>query len=283
MFLLDGSINFRRDNFQEVLRFVSEIVDTLYEAGDSIQVGLVQYNSDPTDEFFLKDFSTKQQIIDAINKVVYKGGRHANTKVGLQHLRLNHFVPEAGSRLDQRVPQIAFVITGGKSAEDAQEASLALTQRGIKVFAVGVKNIDSEEVGKIASNSATAFRVGNVQELSELSEQVLETLHDAMHETLCPGVSDVSKGDPLHVPIVVCPIRVISLSRSPVLAYRFCNKHLLTSLGVGSQRSPSHCYKFSHRVRGGVPFFVLRRFSPSPPFFRFIDPCYCLEFIRSII
>ncbi|XP_026902694.2 collagen alpha-3(VI) chain isoform X2 [Acinonyx jubatus] len=193
VFLLDGSINFRRDSFQEVLRFVSEIVDTLYEGGDSIQVGLVQYNSDPTDEFFLRDFTTKQQIIDAINKVVYKGGRHANTKVGLQHLRQNHFVPEAGSRLDQRVPQIAFVITGGKSVEDAQEASLALTQRGVKVFAVGVKNIDSEEIGKIASNSATAFRVGNVQELSELSEQVLETLHDAMHETLCPGVTDVSK------------------------------------------------------------------------------------------
>uniref|UniRef100_E1BB91 Collagen alpha-3(VI) chain n=1 Tax=Bos taurus TaxID=9913 RepID=E1BB91_BOVIN len=199
VFLLDGSINFRRDSFQEVLRFVSEIVDTVYEGGDSIQVGLVQYNSDPTDEFFLKDFPTKQQIIDAINKVVYKGGRHANTKVGLEHLRRNHFVPEAGSRLDQRVPQIAFVITGGKSVEDAQEASMALTQRGVKVFAVGVRNIDSEEVGKIASNSATAFRVGNVQELSELSEQVLETLHDAMHETLCPGVTDVSKACNLDV------------------------------------------------------------------------------------
>uniref|UniRef100_I2CWG4 Collagen alpha-3(VI) chain isoform 4 n=1 Tax=Macaca mulatta TaxID=9544 RepID=I2CWG4_MACMU len=199
VFLLDGSINFRRDSFQEVLRFVSEIVDTVYEDGDSIQVGLVQYNSDPTDEFFLKDFSTKRQIIDAINKVVYKGGRHANTKVGLEHLRVNHFVPEAGSRLDQRVPQIAFVITGGKSVEDAQDVSLALTQRGVKVFAVGVRNIDSEEVGKIASNSATAFRVGNVQELSELSEQVLETLHDAMHETLCPGVTDVAKACNLDV------------------------------------------------------------------------------------
>nr|XP_020043155.1 collagen alpha-3(VI) chain isoform X1 [Castor canadensis]XP_020043156.1 collagen alpha-3(VI) chain isoform X1 [Castor canadensis]XP_020043157.1 collagen alpha-3(VI) chain isoform X1 [Castor canadensis] len=199
VFLLDGSINFRRDSFQEVLRFASEIVDTVYEEGDSIQVGLVQYNSDPTDEFFLKDFSTKRQIIDAINKVVYKGGRHANTRVGMEHLRLNHFVPEAGSRLDQRVPQIAFVITGGKSVEDAQDASLALTQRGVKVFAVGVRNIDSEEVGKMASNSATAFRVGNVQELSELSEQVLETLHDAMHETLCPGVTDVSKACNLDV------------------------------------------------------------------------------------
>ncbi|KAM7339691.1 hypothetical protein ACRRTK_000306 [Alexandromys fortis] len=199
VFLLDGSINFRRENFQEVLRFASEIVDTVYEEGDSIRVGLVQYNSDPTDEFFLREYSTKREIIDAINKVVYKGGRHANTKVGLEHLRQNHFVPSAGSRLDERVPQIAFVITGGKSVEDAQDVSLALTQKGVKVFAVGVRNIDSEEVGKIASNSATAFRVGSVQELSELSETVLETLHDAMHETLCPGVTDVSKACNLEV------------------------------------------------------------------------------------
>ncbi|XP_052606406.1 collagen alpha-3(VI) chain isoform X2 [Peromyscus californicus insignis] len=199
VFLLDGSINFRRDSFQEVLRFVSEIVDTVYEDGDSIRVGLVQYNSDPTDEFFLRDYSTKRQIIEAINKVIYKGGRHANTKVGLEHLRLNHFVPDAGSRLNERVPQIAFVITGGKSVEDAQDVSLALTQKGVKVFTVGVRNIDSEEVGRIASNSATAFRVSSVQELSELSETVLETLHDAMHETLCPGVTDVSKACNLEV------------------------------------------------------------------------------------
>ncbi|XP_036623350.1 collagen alpha-3(VI) chain isoform X1 [Trichosurus vulpecula] len=199
VFLLDGSINFRRDDFQEVLRFASGIVDTIYEGGDSIQVGLVQYNSDPTDEFFLKDFSTKEEIIDAINKVVYKGGREANTFVGLDHLRKNHFVPEAGSRIDQRIPQIAFVITGGSSVEDTEEATRALSQQGVKVFAVGVKSIDIGEVSKIASNSAIAFRVSNVQELSELSEQVLETLHDAMHETLCPGMTDVSRACHLDV------------------------------------------------------------------------------------
>ncbi|XP_044531619.1 collagen alpha-3(VI) chain [Gracilinanus agilis] len=199
VFLLDGSINFKRDHFQEVLRFVSGIVDTIYEGGDSIQVGVVQYNSDPTDEFFLKDFSTKEEIIDAINKVVYKGGREANTFVGLDHLRKNHFVPEAGSRIDQRIPQIAFVITGGSSVEDTEEATRALSQKGVKVFAVGVRNIDLREVSKIASNSAIAFRVSNVQELSELSEQVLETLHDAMHETLCPGVTDVSRACHLDV------------------------------------------------------------------------------------
>ncbi|XP_053511208.1 collagen alpha-3(VI) chain isoform X5 [Artibeus jamaicensis] len=199
VFLLDGSINFQRSSFQEVLHFVSDIVDTVYGPDDSIQVGLVQYNSDPTDEFFLKDFSTKQQIIDAINSVVYKGGRHANTKVALEHLRLNHFVPEAGSRLDPQVYPVAFVITGGRSVEDAQEASLALTQKGVKVFAVGLGSADSVELGKVASNSAMAFRVGSIQELSELKEQVLETLDAAMQKNLCPGQTDVARACNLDV------------------------------------------------------------------------------------
>ncbi|XP_045701568.1 collagen alpha-3(VI) chain isoform X4 [Phyllostomus hastatus] len=199
VFLLDGSINFQRSSFQEVLHFVADIVDTVSGPDDSIQVGLVQYNSDPTDEFFLKDFSTKQQIIDAINKVVYKGGRQANTKVALEHLRLNHFVPEAGSRLDQQVYQVAFVIAGGRSVEDAQEASLALTQKGVKVFAVGLGSADAVELGKIASNSAMAFRVGSIQELSELKEQVLETLDAAMQKNLCPGQTDVARACNLDV------------------------------------------------------------------------------------
>lgn len=264
VFLLDGSINFRRDSFQEVLRFASEIVDTVYEDGDSIRVGLVQYNSDPTDEFFLREYSTKRQIIDAINKVVYKGGRHANTRVGIEHLLRNHFVPDAGSRLAERVPQIAFVITGGKSVEDAQDVSLALTQKGVKVFAVGVRNIDSEEVGKIASNSATAFRVGSVQELSELSETVLETLHDAMHETLCPGVTDVSKGN----------CRVHSFRRpahaesglSAVLSCGFLR--LMVALGIYSCPwcSPTHCSRrfFQDKSQSLISFIFFLPLFDSP-------------------
>ena len=75
---------------------------------------------------------------------------------------------------------------------------MALTQRGVKVFALGLGNADSVELGKIASNSAMAFRVGSIQELSELKEQVLETLDAAMQKNLCPGQTDVAKGSPRH-------------------------------------------------------------------------------------
>ncbi|NWZ27383.1 CO6A3 protein, partial [Asarcornis scutulata] len=199
VFLLDGSINLGRDNFQEVLQFVYSVVDAIYEDGDSIQVGLAQYNSDVTDEFFLKDYSSKPQILDAINKVIYKGGRVANTGAAIKHLQAKHFVKEAGSRIDQRVPQIAFIVTGGKSSDDGQSASLAIAQKGVKVFAVGVRNIDLEEVSKLASESATSFRVSTAQELSELNEQVLVTLAAAMEEKLCPGTTDVTRECDLDV------------------------------------------------------------------------------------
>uniref|UniRef100_A0A663FBB9 Collagen alpha-3(VI) chain n=1 Tax=Aquila chrysaetos chrysaetos TaxID=223781 RepID=A0A663FBB9_AQUCH len=199
VFLLDGSINLGRDNFQEVIQFVYSVVDAIYRDGDSIQVGLAQYNSDVTDEFFLKDYSTKPQILDAINKVIYKGGRVANTGAAIKHLQAKHFVKEAGSRIDQRVPQIAFIVTGGKSTDDGPSASLEIAQKGVKVFAVGVKNIDLKEVSRLASESATGFRVSTVQELSELNEQVLVTLEAAMEEKLCPGTTDVTRDCDLDV------------------------------------------------------------------------------------
>ncbi|XP_067994165.1 collagen alpha-3(VI) chain [Melanerpes formicivorus] len=199
VFLLDGSINLGRDNFQEVLQFVYSVVDAIYRDGDSIQVGLAQYNSDVTDEFFLKDYSTKSQILDAINKVIYKGGLVANTGAAIKHIQANHFVKEAGSRIDQRVPQIAFIVTGGKSSDDGPSASLEIAQKGVKVFAVGVKNIDLKEISRLASESATSFRASTAQELSELNEQVLVTLEAAMEEKLCLGAADITRDCDLDV------------------------------------------------------------------------------------
>uniref|UniRef100_A0A7M4EEQ5 Collagen alpha-3(VI) chain n=1 Tax=Crocodylus porosus TaxID=8502 RepID=A0A7M4EEQ5_CROPO len=199
VFLLDGSINLGRDNFQEVIQFISSIVDAIYDDTASIQVGLAQYNSDVTDEFFLKDHATKQEILDAINKVAYKGGRVVNTGAAIKHLQAKHFVKEAGSRADQRIPQIAFIVTGGRPADDGQTAALALKQSGVKLFAVGVKNIDLDEVNKLSSEPATGFRVKAAQELSELNEQILVTMDAVMKEKLCPGVTDISRDCKLDV------------------------------------------------------------------------------------
>ncbi|XP_070588380.1 collagen alpha-3(VI) chain isoform X4 [Erythrolamprus reginae] len=199
VFLLDSSINFGRDNFPNVVEFIHDLIDAIYDEGDSIQVGLVQYNSDVSDEFFLKDLSHKEHILEAVKKIAYKGGRIANTGAGIKHIQAKHFVKEAGSRKDQNVPQIAVIITAGKPEDDGEAAVLGLSQSGVKVFAVGVKNIDLNEITKLSSDSTTAFRAATPQVLSELNEAVLVTLNDVMREQLCRGVVEVSRDCNLDV------------------------------------------------------------------------------------
>ncbi|XP_075036483.1 collagen alpha-3(VI) chain [Mixophyes fleayi] len=200
VFLVDGSMNMGRDNFKAVLQFVSDIVDSAVEEEDSIQIGLAQFNSDVTDEFFLKDFSKKDSVIEAVPKAEYKGGRLANLGTAIRHLQDKHFVKEAGSRISTGAPQIAFIITGAKSVSEGQAASLALTSEGVKVFAIGVGSISADEITKIASDAASAFRVPNVQELSELNEQILVTLDTALQQrSFCPKLVDAVKECNLEV------------------------------------------------------------------------------------
>ncbi|KAG9473389.1 hypothetical protein GDO78_016524 [Eleutherodactylus coqui] len=193
VFLVDGSINLGRDNFKEVLEFVSGIVDALVEGEGAIQIALAQYNSDVTDEFFLKEYKSRDQIMDAVTKAEYKGGRVANLGTAIKHLQDKHFIKAAGSRVDTGVPQIAFVITGARSVSDGQTAAQALASKGVKVFAIGVGSIATDEVSKIASDGPSAFRVPDVQVLSELNEQILITLEAALLKRgFCvPGMDSV--------------------------------------------------------------------------------------------
>ncbi|KAG8559226.1 hypothetical protein GDO81_017268 [Engystomops pustulosus] len=200
VFLVDGSINLGRDNFKEVLTFVSGIVDAIAEEDDAIQIGLAQYNSDVTDEFFLKEYKNRDDIMDAVTKAEYKGGRVANLGAAIRHLQDKHFVKPAGSRIDAGVPQIAFIITGAKSVSEGQASAQALTSKGVKVFAIGVGSIVTDEVAKIASDPASAFRVPVVQELSELNEQILITLETALQKrSVCPGGADAVRECNLEV------------------------------------------------------------------------------------
>ncbi|XP_043916458.1 collagen alpha-3(VI) chain isoform X2 [Protopterus annectens] len=192
VFIIDSSINFRRDEFNQVIQFVYGILENIYEdPPDDIRVGMVLYNTDVDDQFFFKTYPSKQDILDRMEKSQYMGGRTLNTGLALKHVLENHFVESAGNR--KNVPQIAFIVTGGNSADDGKTAALALKNKGVRVFAVGVKNADMEEVTGLASESATAFRDPQVKGLSELNEQILVTLAASMKGGLCPGVPEPSK------------------------------------------------------------------------------------------
>ncbi|XP_049340638.1 collagen alpha-3(VI) chain isoform X2 [Astyanax mexicanus] len=199
VFLVDGSINLGKDNFKEVMEFIVNLIDLFFTEQDNLQIGLAHYASDVTDVFYLNTYNNKDDIINAIGRAEYKGGRRINTGNAIKHIQQAHFVKEKGSRKDEGVPQILMIVTGGRSQDDGKSAALGLKATGVRIYAVGVGDIE-DELNDLGSETTTVARASTFQELSELNEQILETLDDEiMGIKLCTGVKDTAKACNLDV------------------------------------------------------------------------------------
>ncbi|KAF4109077.1 hypothetical protein G5714_010150 [Onychostoma macrolepis] len=199
VFLVDGSINLGKDNFKEVMEFILNLIDLFFTERDNLQIGLAHYATDVTDVFYLNTYKNKDDIINAITRTEYKGGREIKTGNAIRHVQKTHFVKERGSRKDMGIPQILMVVTGGRSRDDSKSAALALKASGVRIYAVGVGDIE-DELNNLGSEATTVARASTFQELSELNEQILETLDDEVKGiVLCTGVKDTTRECKLDV------------------------------------------------------------------------------------
>lgn len=192
VFLVDGSINVGRDNFRDVMDFISNLVDLFYTERDNLRIGLAHYAEDLNDGFYLNTYSNRDDVMNAVGQIEYKGGRRLNTAVALRTIQDVYFSKGRGSRMDEGIPQILITITGGNSADDSKSAVLGLKNKGVRVFAVGVGNIKNE-LENLASEPTMVARASKFQELSELTEQILETLDDEVKGKLCTGPKETPK------------------------------------------------------------------------------------------
>ncbi|KAJ8350520.1 hypothetical protein SKAU_G00256500 [Synaphobranchus kaupii] len=200
VFLVDGSINLGRENFKVVMEFIQNLIDLFFTERDNLRISLAHYAADVTDVFYLNTYKNKDDIIDAVTRTGYKGGRRLNTGAAIKHVQEIHFTKEKGSRKDEGIPQILMVITGGRSHDDGKSAALGLREAGVRIYAVGVGDIE-DELNQIGSEPNTVARASTFQELSELNEQILETLDDEVKGLkLCTDVAE---------PTRVCKVEVL--------------------------------------------------------------------------
>ncbi|XP_032423104.1 collagen alpha-3(VI) chain isoform X8 [Xiphophorus hellerii] len=199
VFLMDGSINLGQSNFNNVRDFIMNLIDLFYNERDNLRIGLAQYATDVSDAFFLNTYSNRDNVIEAIGKIEYKGGRRIMTGDAIRHVQDVHFSKQRGSRKDEGTPQILMLVTGGRSQDDGKTAALGLKNKGVRIFAVGVGDIQ-DELENLASQSSTVARAQTFQELSELNEQILEALDDEVKETYC---IETQPAKPCNVEVLV--------------------------------------------------------------------------------
>ncbi|XP_026189122.1 collagen alpha-1(XX) chain isoform X1 [Mastacembelus armatus] len=183
MLLVDGSWSIGRTNFRRVRDFLEGLVTPFHIGPNHIQIGLTQYSGDPRTEWHLNNFTTKDQLLEAVRNFRYKGG---NTFTGqaLLHVMEENMRAEAGARSE--APFFLVLLTDGKSQDDAVSAASRLKNAGVEIIAVGVKNADEAELRQVASEPVD-LNVYNVNDFPLLSKLVARLVH-----ILCGRIEDRS-------------------------------------------------------------------------------------------
>ncbi|XP_072206162.1 collagen alpha-1(XX) chain [Excalfactoria chinensis] len=173
--LVDGSWSIGRSNFKLIKEFLSALVSPFNIAQDKIRVGLSQYSSDPRTEWDLSTYATRDQVLEAVRNLRYKGG-NTFTGLALTHVLEQNLKPDAGARLEAE--KLVILLTDGKSQDDANLAAQTLKNLGIEIFAIGVKNADEAELKQVASEplELTVYNVLDFPLLSSLVGRLTRVL-----------------------------------------------------------------------------------------------------------
>ncbi|XP_051868952.1 collagen alpha-1(XII) chain-like isoform X2 [Pristis pectinata] len=188
VFLVDGSWSVGRANFRRIREFIYSLVSAFEIGNDKTRIGIVQYSSDTRTEFNLNAYSQKEDVLNAITNLPYKGG---NTMTGdaIDYLVKITFREDAGAR--KSYPKIAIIITDGKSQDPVTESAKALRNIGVEVFTLGIKGADLEELQLIASapQKKHVFKVADFDKIQEVQNEIIGQVCSGVEEQLGEIVS----------------------------------------------------------------------------------------------
>ncbi|KAG7232267.1 hypothetical protein INR49_009312, partial [Caranx melampygus] len=179
VFLLDRSGSIATENYKAMLNFTAGIVDSLDVNENFIHIGAAQFSDDPHDEFYLTEFTDKEDVIARIEKMTYTGG---NTYLGkaLNHVR-GYFDPSRGSR--GFVPKNLVLVTDGNSHDDVEDAADDLRDLGIEVFAVGIGDVYDLQLLQITGTPQRLFNVRNFEGLVKIKQKVIDALCESTEKS----------------------------------------------------------------------------------------------------
>ncbi|XP_039972835.1 collagen alpha-1(XIV) chain isoform X2 [Xiphias gladius] len=186
-FLVDGSWSIGDDNFMKITRFLYSTMGSLDLIGpDGTQVAIAQFSDDARTEFQLSSHGNKEALLEAIQRIRYKGG---NTKTGraIKHVKETIFTPEAGAR--RGIPRVLVVLTDGRSQDDVNKVSKEMQMEGYIIFAIGFADADYGELVNIASKPSDrhVFFVDDLDAVKKIEEQLITFVCEAATAT-CPSV-----------------------------------------------------------------------------------------------
>ncbi|CAC5383547.1 unnamed protein product [Mytilus coruscus] len=187
-FVIDSSRSISITDFQKQIQFVNDIVDFLDISSDKTRVAAVSFSNYLFPQFGFNDYTTKKDVLTAINGIKHSKGAATRTYLALEHTHENIFAPGNGERPD--VVDVVVVLTdgvtnpgsydsfsGSQGKKQTQTEAARIKDRGAYIFAIGVgRGVDADELNGISSDPDERFTI-QVTGFSELdSDKVKQML-----------------------------------------------------------------------------------------------------------
>ncbi|XP_061479123.1 collagen alpha-1(XII) chain isoform X1 [Rhineura floridana] len=274
IFLVDGSWSVGRNNFKYILDFIITLVSAFDIGEDKTRVGVVQYSSDTRTEFNLNQYLNKRDLIEAIQRIPYKGG---NTMTGeaIDYLIKNTFTESSGAR--KGFPKVAIIITDGKSQDEVEIPARELQSIGVEVFSLGIKAADAKELKLIASQPSLkhVFNVANFDGIVDIQNEIASQVCSGVDEQLGELVSGEEAIEPASN-LVATQISSRSIritwypSPSEITGYKVDLIPMIAgakqySLSVGPQTTAFNVKDLSPDTEYQINVYAMKGLTPSEP------------------
>ena len=155
-----------------------------YDLGSElVKTSLVTFSSEVEVNFYLNNFTSTFDAIDAVLKI-FQPKRNTYTDKGLKTIREEVFSVDNGAR--DGSAKVVLVFTDGVSSDRDQtlEESRKLHEAGVIVIAVGIASGDEQEIRQMASDAKYALMVDDFKVLSTLQGLLGGLLCSASVESL---------------------------------------------------------------------------------------------------
>lgn len=184
------------DYKNHLIPFVSGVVDQLDvgQGPKQSRISAVTFSNKVKIQFNFDQFSTKQQVLDAIKEIKHDAGDATRTYLGLKETRLKLFNSTKEDRSE--VKNVVIVLTDGVTnagdydyfeegdkAETQKEAALLKDELDAIVFAIGIGNANKEELNGIASDPDEKF----VIQKSGFEQLNTDNVKDELVDRTCEG------------------------------------------------------------------------------------------------
>lgn len=180
-------------SFPAVRDFVHKVISDLNVGPDATRVAVAQFSDTIQVEFDFAEYPSKHDMLVKVKRMKIKTGKQLNIGAALDEAIRRLFVKEAGSRIEEGVPQFLVLLVAGRSTDNVEEPSDVLKHAGVVTFGIKAKNADPVELERIVYAPQFLLNVESLQRISELQPNVVNLLRTVQLQPTGTGSLGVSK------------------------------------------------------------------------------------------